>query len=80
MMAGLPIAAADLPDLKKFIEGEQIGLLFDPYCHPDIARALVELAEHPEREQMGERAYQACVRQYHWEEESKALLKVYQNL
>lgn len=80
MMAGLPIAAADLPDLKRFIEGEKIGLLFDPYCHEDTARALVELAEHPEREEMGQRAYQACVRQYHWEAESKALLRVYQEL
>lgn len=80
MMAGLPIASADLPDLRKFIHGHQIGLLFDPYCFEDVARALVELSEHPELEAMGERAYRACAERYHWEEESKALLEVYQAL
>ena len=77
MMAGLPIASADLPDLRRFIEGHRIGLMFDPYNFEDIARALVELAEHPELEAMGERAYQACAERFHWEEESKALLRVY---
>lgn len=80
MMAGLPIAAADLPDLSKFILGEKIGLLFDPYCHEDIARALVELSEHSELGQMGERAYQACLREWHWEKESQKLLALYQEL
>lgn len=80
MMAGLAIASADLPDLRKFIEGERIGVLFDPYCHQDTARALVELSLHPELESMGQRAYEACRRRWHWAEESKRLLELYQRL
>ena len=79
MMAGLPIAAADLPDLSRFIEGHDIGLLFDPYCHEDIARALVELSQRDLGE-MGRRAYQACVDKYHWEKESEILLEIYSSL
>lgn len=80
MMAGLPMAASDLPDLSNFIAGGQFGLLFDPFSPADIARALVELWNHPEREQMGQRARQACVERYHWEKEGETLLNCYHRL
>ncbi len=80
MMAGLPIAAAHLPDLERFVAGNQIGMLFDPYSPQDMARAIVELWNHPERSQMGERAHQLCKDRYNWECEGQRLLECYRKV
>lgn len=77
MLAGLPIAAADLPDLKRFVEGEELGILFDPFSPQDIARALLELWRDPQREARGTRAHEACRLRYNWETEGKTLLDCY---
>ncbi len=80
MLAGLPVAAADLPDLRRFVEGEQIGVLFDPFSPRDIARALLELWHDPEREAKGARAHEACKRRWNWESESRQMLDCYKAL
>lgn len=80
MLAGLPISAADLPDLRHFVETEQMGNLFDPFSPRDIARALVELWNDPEREAKGSRAHAACKRRWNWECEGRQLLECYQTL
>jgi len=77
MLAGLPIAAADLPDLRRFVEGEKLGLLFDPFSPSDIARALVELAANPDRQECGLRGHEACRLRYNWEQEGRTLLECY---
>lgn len=80
MLAGLPVAAADLPDLRRFVEGERIGTLFDPFSPSDIARALVELWKDPEREAKGLRAHEACKRRWNWESEGRQMLDCYKTL
>lgn len=80
MLAGLPIAAADLPDLRHFIEGEQIGTLFDPFSPSDMARGILELWHDPEREAKGLRAHEACKRRWNWETESRQMLDCYKTL
>lgn len=77
MLAGLPIAASDLPDLKRFVEGERVGVLFDPFSPEDIARATVELWRDPEREERARRAHEACRVRYNWEVEGRTLLDCY---
>lgn len=80
MMAGLPIAAAHLPDLERFVAGNQVGLLFDPYSPSDMARAIVELCNHPELKAMGARAHQLCKDRYNWECEGQTLLECYRKV
>ena len=80
MMAGLPIASADLPDLRRFIEGERIGLLFDPYSLSDIARGLVELSRRSDLAEMGQRAHLACKERFNWATEGQKLLACYASL
>ena len=80
MLAGLPIAASDLPDLRRFVEGEQLGLLFDPYSPQDIARALLALWNHPDREAMAARAHELCRQRYNWKSEGQTLLNCYKSL
>lgn len=80
MMAGLPIVAADLPDLRRFVQDQEIGVLVDPRSPRDLARGIVELATHPQREAMGRRAHELARTRYHWEAEGKKLLEVYARL
>jgi glycosyltransferase involved in cell wall biosynthesis len=80
MMAGLPIASADLPDLHDFIITNQIGSLFDPRSLSDMARGIQELAHHPELEAMSQRASQAARTRWNWQEEGKVLLSIYSRL
>ena len=43
--AGVPLLAADLPEVRKIVNGYQIGLCFDPVCPKSIARAINQLAD-----------------------------------
>jgi len=49
MMAGLAVAAPRLPALAPFVEGEEIGVLFEPGDPADLGRALEELASNRAR-------------------------------
>jgi glycosyltransferase involved in cell wall biosynthesis len=80
MMAGIPVAGSDLPDLRDLILAESMGGLFDPRSPDDIARCLVELADEEKLKTMGQRARQAAERAYHWEKEGQKLLELYRRL
>jgi glycosyltransferase involved in cell wall biosynthesis len=78
MAAGLPIVASRLPELIRFIEGDELGLTFPPGDPVALAAALNEiLADGPRYERMRERA-QAAAQRYTWERESRKLLALYE--
>ncbi len=77
MMAGVPMAGSDLPELQKFVADLELGVLFDPYSPRDIARALCELTD---LETKGQKARQLAVERYHWEREGEKLLEVVDRL
>jgi len=80
MMAGLPIVSSDFPELKRIIEGYNLGKTFDPDDPKDIARAINEVFEdETQYEQMRRNALKAA-EIYNWENESKKLLALYQRL
>lgn len=80
MLAGLPMAGSDIPELQKFFGELEIGVLFDPHSPRDIARALVELAASEDLGAMGTRARKACQERYHWGVEGRKLLALYEGL
>jgi glycosyltransferase involved in cell wall biosynthesis len=48
MAAGLPVLAANFPEARKMVEGNGVGLCFDPYDPKSIAAQIRKLAEEPE--------------------------------
>ncbi|MCA9792410.1 MAG: glycosyltransferase family 4 protein [Candidatus Eremiobacteraeota bacterium] len=80
MMAGLPMAGSDIPEMQKFLTGHDLGVLFDPYSPSDIARALLELAEPGRRQTLGTRARRLAEQTYHWDHEGQKLLEAYARL
>jgi glycosyltransferase involved in cell wall biosynthesis len=80
MAAGLPIAASRLPELQRFVEGEEIGLTFTPGDPASLAACLDRLLTDPERHaEMRHRAHEAAER-YTWERQCAALTGLYDGM
>jgi glycosyltransferase involved in cell wall biosynthesis len=76
MLAGLPVAVSNFPEVSAHIAREGCGVTFDPDDPKSIAEALLWLYEHPaERLQMGERGRKSVIERYNWEEAVKQLGK-----
>jgi glycosyltransferase involved in cell wall biosynthesis len=84
LMAGLPVACADLPELKRIVLEEGVGALFNPYDPEDIARCINSMASDHQRLSHMRKNALACSREkYNWEAQSKKLIqaidKVYES-
>jgi len=77
MAAGVAIAASALPELTRIIEGNQVGLTFDPEDPESIGSAIAAILGDPSlRARMSDNARKAAL-VYNWENEEKNLLAVY---
>jgi len=80
MMAGVPVIASDLPEMRRVIEDTGAGLVIDASKPREIARAVNELLAAPQRrEQMAQRARERR-REYAWEQEESLLIEMYDGL
>jgi len=81
MASGLPVVASNFPLWKEIIEGNKCGLTVNPKKPEEIAKAIEYLIAHPaETKEMGENGRKAVSEKYNWENESKKLLDIYQQL
>jgi glycosyltransferase involved in cell wall biosynthesis len=81
MAAGLPVIASNFPLWKEIIEGNHCGIYVNPLKPKEIAKAIEYLIKHPkEAKRMGENGRKAVLEKYNWENESKKLLKIYEEL
>jgi len=81
MLVGLPVVASNFLLYKEIIEGNNCGICVDPTNPREIAKAIEYLIEHPEKaKKMGENGRRAVLEKYNWENESKKLLKIYEEL
>lgn len=81
MMAGIPIAASDSPELKKIITKNKVGVLFDPFDPKDIADKINHLIENDKTlKEMRDNALRVAKSKYNWEVQSKKLISVYDSL
>lgn len=81
MTAGLPVVASNFPLWKEVVEGNSCGLTVNPLDPWEIAGAIEYLLDHPdEAREMGENGRKAVLEKYNWENESKKLLALYEDL
>ena len=75
MMAGLAVVAPDLPGLAGVVEGEGVGLTYEPGRPDDLAIALKRLAtDRAALAAVRRRARELALRRYNAETQSDALL------
>jgi glycosyltransferase involved in cell wall biosynthesis len=78
--AGLPILATDLPEIRRLVEGQQIGLVGDTGSPRKLA-ALIDDFFSDEQRLAAWKAQVAIVRQVIcWEQEDKKLVEIYEAL
>lgn len=75
--AGLPIAAADLPDMRAVVEQLEVGEVFQGSSTEDLAHALREILEAPERYR---RAARAAAPTLTWEQEIRGMRAMYRRV
>ena len=81
MLAGLPVAVSNFPDVAAHVQREHCGVVFDPESPHSIAEALLWLYEHPEEARaMGCRGQAGVLREYNWEGVTTPLVEAYQKL
>lgn len=80
MLAGIPVICSDNQLWKEIMENFQCGIAVSPSCIDDIARAIREFVDNPEKaKQMGENGRRAVLEHYNWALEEKKLCDLYQN-
>jgi glycosyltransferase involved in cell wall biosynthesis len=77
--AGLPIIATDLPELRKFVHNNQIGLVGNTSAAIAIAHMLSEMLE-PQSYAFFKKNVIALREKIDWETEAATLIKIYQDL
>jgi len=81
MIAELPIIASNFLLWREIVEKNNCGICVNPLDPKEIAEAIEYLIEHPdEARKMGENGRKAVLEKYNWENESKKLLEIYEEL
>lgn len=81
LMAGIPIAATDLPGAAAVIGPSEAGLLAAPGDVDAMADVLARLASDSDlRQQMGARGRKLAEDRFNWQHEEQKLLGVYESL
>jgi glycosyltransferase involved in cell wall biosynthesis len=80
MAAGLPVVGSNFPDIKRFVEGYMFGVTCNPDSPQEIAEAVrYILADNSRYDMMRHNALQAA-KVLNWENESRKLVAIYDNL
>jgi glycosyltransferase involved in cell wall biosynthesis len=75
LMAGLAVAGPNLPGIAAIIEGDDVGVTFDPGVSASLAAALTALAGRPEEvAALKRRAHEVAVTRFNAESQRPALM------
>lgn len=81
MAMGLPVIVSDYPYSRKVMQEYEYGILVDPDDLDDIADAMREIINDPEKARyMGENGRRAIKEQFNWGIEEKKLLALYKDI
>lgn len=80
VFAGLPVAVADLVELRRFIDENPVGLVMDERTSRSIASTLEELLLNVDRFRPDELRIQEIARRYGWEAQESRLWDLYGRL
>jgi len=80
MMAGIPVIANDLPEMRRVIEDTGAGFVVDASDPKAIASAVNEILADPARRDQMSEAAKAARRRYSWETEEHILTDLYAGL
>lgn len=80
LMAGLPVAVSDFPEMAKIVKEYEVGEVFDPEDPQDIARAINAILRDEKKYQQYKENAKKASEVFNWENESKRLVNLYKEL
>ncbi|WP_371231520.1 glycosyltransferase family 4 protein [Pseudomonas sp. QE6] len=81
MAAGIPLIASDFRLWREIVKKYDCGILVDPESPENIADAVLEILENPQRStEMGTNGKRAVFDVLNWEVESKKMIQTYRSL
>ncbi|MFM8700874.1 MAG: glycosyltransferase family 4 protein [Hyphomicrobiales bacterium] len=78
--AGLPVLATDLPEIRRFVVGEQIGLVGDTGSPRKLAELIDDFFSDEQRFADWQANVASARKNVCWEQEEKKLVKIYEAL
>lgn len=79
VLAGLPVAVADLPEMRAFVEKHRVGVVMDERNPRAIADAIRTLLENRARYRPSLAKIREIEEQYGWRRQAEKLLELYGN-
>jgi glycosyltransferase involved in cell wall biosynthesis len=81
LMAGLPIAVSNFPEMKRIMSRHHVGEMFNPDDPKSIAKAVNKILTNEDySKKLRANALRAAREEYNWEKESKKLINLYSKL
>jgi len=81
MAAGLPFVAANFPIVSSVIDEHHCGIEVDPTNSQEVVDAILWLAQHQsEARSMGVKGREAALAKFRWEQETKKLTLLYEDI
>lgn len=80
MMAGLAIAASNLPEINQFIKKENNGVIFNPKNSRDVRLKIKYLADNPKIIAGFKRNSLKAAKEYSWENQAVKQLGIYEKV
>ncbi len=80
VFSGLPVAVADLPDMKHFVESLGRGLAMDSTNPQSIAETIMKLHDQSDAYQLSRENFDDLVAKYSWTAQANRLFDLYQEL
>lgn len=80
LMAGLPLIASDLVEMKRFIADNQLGVSYQADDTDKLAEAFTDLATNIERYRVSAQRLDILRQQFCWEAQETKLLQAYDQL
>jgi hypothetical protein len=77
IMARLPFAASNLPDIKSLVERHGVGMIFNETDPTDIARVIHAMLE-PDTHALFKEAVKKAAAELCWENEGRKFMGVFQ--
>lgn len=78
MMAGLPVVASDLPEIRRTVEEFETGILVNPEDLNEISKAINELLSNKELYLYYKKNTEFAAKENNWENERAKLLEIYE--
>ncbi len=80
LMAELPVAVSDFPEMARIVKKYKVGEVFDPAKPQDISRAINSLLDDHDKYQECKLNAKKVNQIYNWENEEKKLLGIYEGV